>query len=646
MLRNLLSKIRLTHWLLFLLALSLGIVIALLFDIVPFLRGGFGWRWPYTSPSRETVQRLLPGVLTLAVYLAGLTLLRNRRTAVFLTWVMLGAIAMPFAFLTLYGSPVYELYTRTVSLLTTGAYLKAAEFTGLGELLHQWPNEMKAGEGFVHTHVSISPPGWPAIYLLATRLLEQFPALSEPLSLALRRMQCDNLIIMKHTSAQISSALVGMLAPVWAGLTVLPLYLLGRELSGDTSVRRAIAWWPIVPAATLFVGTLNSPYPFLATITMLLLSIGLYRRRCHAVMGNVSLVLAGVFAVLCFAINFAFAPLILLCGIFILLHQGFESRNVFRRDVIEAGALFLLGALSAMVIYRLVAGHYLHDLLRLAMDQHLDLNREYLPWVWLHLWDVILFAGLPIFGLFVINLFRKPRERVRRLGSAVMITLIIMVLSGTGRGETGRLWMFFMPLFLLGVGELLSGLRQKWRVSFMTVQVLWFLTLVAIMRPVGTGLTMPPHYVAVQPPELTGAPLIPIGATFGDALGLAGFQGVHDPAKNTVILDFSWEPRAQLTTSYLFDILAVDPAGSVQATRNWLPVDFRYPTTCWYPENGIVHDRIELELPADRLPGDWWFSLSAFTLEEGQAPVYLPVTLPNGEIDERQIGIGPVNVEP
>jgi len=38
--------------------------------------------------------------------------------------------------------------------------------------------------------------------------------------------------------------------------------------------------------------------------------------------------------------------------------------------------------------------------------------------------------------------------------------------------------------------------------------------------------------------------------------------------------------------------------------------------------------------------------LSAFTLEEGQAPVYLPVTLPNGEIDERQIGIGPVNVAP
>ena len=62
MLRNLLSKIRLTHWLLFLLALSLGIVIALLFDIVPFLRGGFGWRWPYTTPSRETVQRLMPGV--------------------------------------------------------------------------------------------------------------------------------------------------------------------------------------------------------------------------------------------------------------------------------------------------------------------------------------------------------------------------------------------------------------------------------------------------------------------------------------------------------------------------------------------------------------------------------------------------------
>ena len=155
--------------LLLLLLFSIAIVLAILFDIVPFLRGGFGWRWPYLQPSWQTFKTLLPGILGLILYLIGVKVLFRRKTVVYLLWVFLGSLLLPIAFLRVMGQPFYTLYTRTVSILTTGAYFKATEFSSLSELLQQWPNHMGVEVG--HTHISISPPGWPALYLQTTKLL-------------------------------------------------------------------------------------------------------------------------------------------------------------------------------------------------------------------------------------------------------------------------------------------------------------------------------------------------------------------------------------------------------------------------------------------------------------------------------------------
>ena len=442
----------------------------------------------------------------------------------------------------------------------------------------------------------------------------------------------------------------------------IPLYLkfLGKELAGSQAARKTVVWWPLIPAISVFLGTLNSPCVGRAYRTPFLVrrhcsfSLGtswalLYRAwQTHPIMSRLCLIVAGFFTALCLMINFALIPLLLLCGLVTLLQQpsNADHKWIDFYQAIKVGIFFAIGFFAALIIYRLLAGYHWHTLIPLAMEQHLELERPYLPWVWLHTWDVVLFVGLPIFGLFIFMLFERTMDRNYRFALAVGLTLLIMVLSDTARGETGRVWMFFMPLFLLSLGALFSQKYERWERPFGLVQIGWLLLIVAVIPAVGTGLSAPPQYQPIAQSPLPDAPFMPVAATFGNDLLLKGFQAKHDLQNNSIILDLSWQARQQMAESYLFSILAVDPLGNVQSVKEWLPLDYRYPTTCWHPAVGEIHDQVVISLEESPMAGEWWLSLSAFTLEEESVPQYLQVGLANGEIDERQIGLGPVLIEP
>jgi hypothetical protein len=86
----------------------------------------------------------------------------------------------------------------------------------------------------------------------------------------------------------------------------------------------------------------------------------------------------------------------------------------------------------------------------------------------------------------------------------------------------------------------------------------------------------------------------------------------------------------------------------VVAKAQWIPLENQFPTTCWNLEGrkqNQVMDRVVLDLNENADTGEWWFSLSAFDLSEKDTPIFLPVTLPNGESDDHQVGLGPVYVQ-
>jgi hypothetical protein len=104
----------------------------------------------------------------------------------------------------------------------------------------------------------------------------------------------------------------------------------------------------------------------------------------------------------------------------------------------------------------------------------------------LDLAEFILWAGLPMIALFGLRSLRAARRAMRRrlrpgdaLALGLVVTLLAMAVFGRTAAETGRLWLFMVPL--LGVsaaGEISSlGKRRGRALLWLTVSCQLLITL-------------------------------------------------------------------------------------------------------------------------------------------------------------------------
>lgn len=621
--------------------LTLIIGLALLFNWWPMLRGGFGWRWPYSAPGSEPIARFLPFVFALTIYLMGLRLLSGRAPWLYVAWCVFGTMLLSLTALMAQGDPTYLLFNRTISGLTTGGFTAAIRTDDFLNTLRYWPELMPSFESF-SSHMAISPPGWPLSYAFLANLFDKVPLLADPLANYLRPLQCNDVPLMQLSNGQIASAWLGIASPWWAALTVIPLYDLGCRVGGVQLARRASAWWPLIPSIIMFLGTLSTPYP-LGTVTVLwFFWLGLGRQAKGKFVP--ALVIAGALIGLLLFFSFAFLPFILFLGLFTLLYwQDFEP-GTFRfklRQPLVTGLLFGTGLFLIMILYTAVTGHTLLAIFESAMTYHFQLTRSYWPWLIIHLWDYALFLGLVLFLLALIGTFRFTEGPLRKMAVALNLTLLIVILSGTGRGETGRIWLFFAPFSLLIAAAVLNTFSVRYGRLLLVGQVFWLFVLLLVLRTVGGAYAPPPDLVAVRYPA-TAEPETVTAIDFGNELQLQGFSGqVHtDPASLTV--DLYWLPKRPIQIPYFFSAVVVSLEGMTVADYLWQPFDYQFPTTCWYEatKQGPIIDRVAIPLPESEATGDHWLSLRMFSLNQAEEPLYVPITIP-GVGSEEQVGLGP-----
>jgi hypothetical protein len=124
--------------------------------------------------------------------------------------------------------------------------------------------------------------------------------------------------------------------------------------------------------------------------------------------------------------------------------------------------------------------------------------RSYEVWVWMNLVEFAVFAGLPLValaGASVPRIVATLRELSSSalpayLGAAALIGLVMLDLSGTVKGETGRLWLFFVPwLAAAGAPDLMDESGSRWRLLAVTLAltgaqlVLMAWTMQPVVRP-------------------------------------------------------------------------------------------------------------------------------------------------------------------
>jgi hypothetical protein len=630
------------------LTVSLLVALAILFDWWPVLRG-IGWQWGYVSPSIDRLLRVIPALLVLAAYCAGLVLLRKSADWLSLAWCVLGAVAVPVSLLYVGGDPYFILFSRTVSKYSTGAYAASLTITDIAETVAGWPDAMPT---FVHSlpHMSVSSPVWPSLYYALQHFLERSPVLSAWLALPLIPLRCQNYRFLGLNDAQIASAWLGILSPASAALTAIPLFMLGRQVGDRALARQAVAWWPLIPALTMFAATLSSAYVLFAVLAIWLFWKSL-RSPADPIPWQTHLLrfLAGCLLGLLISWNFSLIPLLAFMGILTLLRWQWGVRKPTLERLswpLLVGVELVAGIGLVWGLYTLWAGHSPIDLLPEILSLHTGFGFSYWRWLLLDPWDVILFMGLPAFGLAVAGVTTRRGASFRQYAIALGLTLLVMVLSGTMRGEVGRIWMFFMPLILLLAAGALAPLEPMPKALLTGAQILWLIVVAIDLTTIVTGdVPPPPRYQEVALSSLP-QPVVPAHAEFAGDVELTGYQAAYQPDTRTLTLALHWAPLRPMRRPHYFSAVLVDPTGEVLPAVKWQPFKTGYPTTCWYggiPPGGQIVDWIDLPLGADPAPGNWWVSLSAFDLAEDQPPVELPVLLADGRAD-RQVGLGPLEV--
>lgn len=632
-------------------AVTLLLAALIHFDVIPELRGDHGWRWPYEPVA--TAGFLIITLMTV-IYLGGVTLLHNRQRAwPLLLWAVIGTILMSAAVAGARGGDAgFTLFVRTVSPGATGPHTAGAiiDWQNSEEWL-DWPVTMARISG----HIGTSPPGLPMWYGLMNTVLGEFPGLTDWLHREYLDYQCDSYILTQYTPVEWASAWFGIWMPLWAGLAVIPLYSAGRRLLQDDALARwVVILWPVVPAVIAFSPSWNTVFPLMAITCFALFLKGMetHSPRQWLWFGGAGLVLGiALFS------HFVFLPMLGLLGFYTLGMWWLRRDRLPFSWAVMIGAVIGAGVALPWLVYWLAGGATVFAVLEEGFGYHLTLERPAWFWRYWNAVDWVLWSGFTVFVWWIMGLLLWARRRHSEqplppliLSASLLLTVLVMSISATTLGESGRIWLFITPFALIaGVDAV-----RRWVAPSQRRRVLWLLVgsqavmvviLGANVLTVRTPFFPPP----ADPPQYTASR--PVDATFtatDGAFRLTAWDA--SPEADYVELTLNWVGIRRPTTVYWFGALMVGPDGATSEMKLWQPNELAgqlqnptvvsgYPTTCWTNERQ-VGDRVRLPLPADAPPGEWWISLAAFGYDSGPEG-RVPVMLPDGTQDV-QVGLGPV----
>ncbi|MEZ4518386.1 MAG: glycosyltransferase family 39 protein [Chloroflexota bacterium] len=441
------SRVRIAAVLVFIISLTIAVLV--LTDAVPELRGPAPstgvWHWPYML--RPVVRWLPAVVVSIALLVVGVWWVANR-PHLFWPVLVVAGLSLGLQLGILYADQPNigaALVDRTLSKDTNGYAAAAGEIDDLGGVLRTYPAFMAASD---NEHVRTHPPGLVTGYWLADRMLEATPRLTGRLAAPVRLWRCTDLWVLSRPLSAAAGLLTGSLwLVVSAALTPVAAYFVARRLFRGAAIALAAVLAAIIPALLVFSPTPDQLYAFLSLISLWFLLKGVSGSQWGWLAGAGITLSAMTFMSIG---NVAWAGLL---GAFLIIsawRQGWSTRQW------AAGlGAFGLGMVSLWLIYWLGWGVSPWAVIETGLQQHYQLvtsQRDYWTWVGYNPLDFLLFTGVAIVvgwgGLTAAAVVRRGWRRSEAGLLAILLAtfLLALMLSGSTRGEVGRLWLVFMPL--------------------------------------------------------------------------------------------------------------------------------------------------------------------------------------------------------
>ncbi len=652
-------------WLLSILAagLTLAYVLALTLNVSPLLRGPGDWRWTLRAP--QSPDRLWMPLAVIAVLVAIILLVDRRlgaRPTSRVVWIALCVVALaaPVLQVSLLAvkehDPFQELFDQTITPYDSGFFSVVLGVDDLNAFLRNYPDVMRQMPDQIGFRPRTHPPGAMAVMWLGGWALDRIPVLATPIVDRLRLYRCEDPALTEFADSQFTRAVAQMALPLMSGLTVFPLFALGKRLFGHRIGFIAAACYPLIPAVNAWPTFWDVLYPLTMCIALLAVEMGLEGRRpVFFLIGGLAVSLASWFS---------FGNLVMAA---VAVFYGFVRVWMSRRNpqpvetarpehvrqfnwhtALLGSMWFALGMMSVWFVYWLGWGVTGWQVYESALRAHQEMVRPYWTYLLYNLYDFFLFAGIPVTVCFVAQ--SAARSRLSRMGvapgeraqDALVLTWLAVLLGldivGITRGEVGRLWLFLMPVVLLiGAGAFVARRGTTWLfLGALGVQTL-VMSLVLVTAP--TDLREPvrhtPNFDLPRVQHTTQARL-------DGRIDLLGYDLPRDAVKlgQPLELTLYWKSVAPSRLQYTVFAHLLDASGTLRAQQDAMPRDGALPTSCWRVGE-VVSDTLAVYLPADALPGAYTLQVGMYYLPTGQR---LPVSTPGRMADG--LALQTVQVEP
>jgi len=323
-------------------------------------------------------------------------------------------------------------------------------------------------------------------------------------------------------------------------------------------------------------------------------------------------------------LSFGMAPVALAAALFAAV-RIWQLRNIYPsenlrmwlRPIAFALPAALLGLGSVWGLMGLLFGLDPIALYKAVFESHLGIPFPFWPFVLWHPWDPMTFIGLPLVALTLTLGWRKAPA----LAAAFGLTLLILSLAHVARGETGRVWMFFAPAVVGASAIILAERTSREQHSAVALLALQTAVMALVFRVLGSYGLMPDQLpVAQVPPTATV-----IDTRFGGNGHIALLAYEVAPLKTgeegKITLYWQRMSTEPIDPAYsVFVHIATDENDQARVAQDdRMPVDWKYPTTCWQTEQ-VVMDVHPLPISADAIPGDYPIFVGLDDPAKGQRP--------------------------
>jgi hypothetical protein len=257
----------------------------------------------------------------------------------------------------------------------------------------------------------------------------------------------------------------GMLLAALGALSIIPIYLLARELIGPQRAIGVAALAGSIPSLVLLSAS-SDQMVLLLTATGIAFAYFAWRSNRLMLSFCAGLVFAlGGFVTLGFAIVGGWLAIWSVVGWLRAQDRGSACRRLLAR-----WAVALCGVIAFYLALYLVTGYRAVAVARVGLFAHrhattVEFPRTYWKWVLMNPVEMAVFAGLPLLiaALWGSCRLRGDNSRAPRLLlTSWLIILAALDVSGTVRGEVGRIWLFLMWPMALAVG---AGMPEEERRS-------------------------------------------------------------------------------------------------------------------------------------------------------------------------------------